>query len=391
VKPTLLSLPGIPRLHAALRAFQTKARYWRTVRHYAARVSCAVRTESLARIARLAARHRAGNLRIFFIGTDEQQDKSGCVQALDRIADLRCFTRADGAWGQNDLRPYQARRAANTARAVALLDTWASEGWVPDLILMQSWGSLIDAARLAERADDTGTCLVNIAMDDRHQYWGRKVDGNWDGTFGLIPHVDLHLTAAPEAVAWYRKEGALGLFFPEASDPAIFRPRPDLPKCHDICFVGGRYGIRERMVQALRASGLSVSAFGLGWEAGRLATEEVPVLFAQSRIILGIGTIGHCTDFHALKLRDFDATMSGSCYLTSANEDLSLLFRPQEELVTYTSISDCVEQARRLLAEEARREGIAAAGLARARLDHTWDRRFADMFAALDDLAGSPR
>ena len=385
----LLSLPGLPRLHAAIRAAQTKALYRRTVRHYAARASLAPRRESLGRIARLAGRRAQGDLRVLFIGTDEQQDKSGFVQALGRIADLRAFTRADGSWGQNDPRPYRARRAANTARALALLDGWAAEGWVPDLVLMQSWASVIDAAALAARAERLGFCLANVAMDDRHQYWGRKVDGIRDGTFGLIPHVDLHLTAAPEAVDWYRKEGAVALFFPEASDPEIFRPRPDLPKCHDICFVGGRYGIRARLVEALRAAGLSVSAYGSGWEGGRLATEAVPVLFAQSRIILGVGTIGHCTDFHALKLRDFDATMTGSCYLTSRNDDLALLFRPGAELVTYTGIRDCVDAARRLLADDATREAIAAAGLARARAEHTWDRRFADMFAALDDLAGA--
>lgn len=384
-------LPGLPRLHAYIRALETKARYRKTVRTYAERPERQARDDSLDRIARLAGRYREGYLRIFFIGTDEQQDKSGFVQALGRMADLRCFTRADGAWGQNDPRPYKARREANTARALALLEGWAAEGWVPDLILMQSWASLMDAARLSAAGRDLGACLVNIAMDDRHQYWGRRVDGIWNGTFGLIPHVDLHLTAAPEAVDWYRKEGALALFFPEASDPEIFRPRPDLPKIHDICFVGGRYGIRERLVEALRAAGLSVSAYGSGWEGARLATEAVPVLFAQSRIILGIGTIGHCTDFHALKLRDFDATMTGSCYLTSDNADLGLLFRPQEELVTYTGIEDCVAQARRLLADEGRREAIAAAGLARARRDHSWDRRFADMFAALGDLVDGAR
>lgn len=385
-KRILLSIPGVSRLHATIRSAQTKVLYQRTVRHYANRAVLPMPQGSLRRVARLLDRRQQGDLRVFFIGTDEQQDKSGFVQALERFADLRCFTRADGAWGQNDPKPYEERRFANTARALALLDTFASEGWVPDLILMQTWASLINLSRLAEWAHPLGCCLANIAMDDRHQYWGRKVNGQWNGTHGLIPYVDLHLTAAPEAVDWYRKEGAISIFFPEASDPQIFRPRPDLPKLHDISFVGGRYGIRESLVQALWSAGFNVSAYGSGWENGRLGTEEVPLLFAQSKIILGVGTIGHCRDFHALKLRDFDATMSGSCYLTSQNDDFSLLFDPQRDLVTYDGVQDCVAQARRLLADDTHREAIAAAGLARARRDHTWDRRFADLFASLESL-----
>ena len=47
---------------------------------------------------------------------------------------------------------------------------------------------------------------------------------------------------------WYLKEGCPALFFPEASDPEIYRPMPELPKIHDGCFVGGCYGIRREIV-----------------------------------------------------------------------------------------------------------------------------------------------
>ena len=212
-------------------------------------------------------------------------------------------------------------------------------------------------------------------MDDRHQYWGRKVNGKWDGTFPLIPHLDLTLTAAPEAVDWYRKEGGAALFFPEASDPEIFHPMPDLPKVHDVSFVGSRYGIREKIVSELRGAGIQVAAYGNGWENGRIANEDVPRLFAQSRIVLGVSAIGHCPDFVGLKLRDFDAPMSGSCYLTQHNDDLLGLYNIGHEIETYHSVKGCVERAHYLLAHASEREAIATAGFARAARDHTWDAR----------------
>ena len=203
------------------------------------------------------------------------------------------------------------------------------------------------------------------------------------GSYGLIRYVDAVLTAAPECVEWYLKEGCPALFFPEASDPNIFYPMAQLPKVHDVSFVGARYGIREKIVQGLRSAGVSVSAFGNGWEGGRLSTDDVPRLFAQSKIILGLGTIGHCTDFYALKLRDFDGPMSGSFYLTHDNPDLRELYEVGREIETYRDIEDCVEKVKWYLQHDDERESIASAGRQRALNDHTWLCRFLDLFASL--------
>jgi len=315
-------------------------------------------------------------LRIFFLGTDEQQDRSGTLQALARISELNYFTRADGGYGQNDPASPLLRKRANTERLWSLIKALADQGKPPDILIAQTWACLIEPEIFSRIRQVYGTFIINISMDDRHQYWGAKVNGAWGGSFSLIPHIDLALTAAPECVDWYMKEGCPALFFPEASDPGIFHPMPDLPKIHDVCFVGGRYGIREQIVNALRNAGIRVSAFGSGWEGGRIETEAVPALFAQSRIVLGVGTIGHCSDFYALKMRDFDAPMSGSFYLTHDNADLSTLFAIGKEIVTYNSIEECVEKARYYLKHNAEREAIASAGCRRAVAEHTWDHRF---------------
>jgi spore maturation protein CgeB len=126
-----------------------------------------------------------------------------------------------------------------------------------------------------------------------------------------------------------------------------------------------------------------VAAYGSGWDSGRLETKDVPQLFAQSKIVLGVGTIGHCEDFYALKMRDFDGPMSGSLYLTHANPDLDLLYRVGQEIVTYTSIDDCIHKAKWFLDHDDERERVAQSGRVRASTDHTWDKRFADLFDIL--------
>lgn len=373
------------RVNVALQTWRMRARYENTRKRYMGAALTGVNESWRARAGVIIELWSGACMRVFVLGADEQQDKSGFLQALQARAGVRCFTRDDGAWGQNDPIPYAERLGRNTSRLEALFESNAAEGWVPHVLIGQTWGCLVEPACFSRLREKYGVFVINVTMDDRHQYWGNKVNGQWDGTFPLIPHIDLTLTAAPEAVHWYRCEGGAALYFPEASDASIFCPRPELPKLHDVSFVGSRYGIRAEVVEALSKAGVNVVAYGSGWEAGRLATEAVPTLFAQSKIVLGVSAIGHSRDFVGLKLRDFDAPLTGSCYLTQYNRDLESLYRLGEEIVTYRSVADCVAQVRALLADPSRLAAIGAAGRERALRDHTWSKRLNDMFAALPD------
>lgn len=328
-------------------------------------------------------RHSSGKLNIFYLGTDELQDRSGILQSLERFGKLNYFTQVDGAYGQQITGTDEQRRSANANRLLGIFKVLHESGKAPDLLIAQTFACIIDPRVFSQIRSAYDTLIVNIAMDDRHQYWGDEVNGEWGGTYGLIPHIDLALTAAPECVDWYLKEGCPAIFFPEASDPTIFHPMPDLSKIHEVSFVGRRYGIREKIVLALRRAGIKVTAYGDGWEHGYIGTEDVPALFAQSKIILGIGTIGHCTDFYALKMRDFDGPMSGSCYVTHDNVDLRKVYEIDKEIVTYRTADECVKKIKYYLQHDMEREEIAKAGRRRAILDHSWDKRFGVMFDLL--------
>jgi hypothetical protein len=373
-------------LNAQYKCARLKREYVRTVACYDGLQQAGNDSRSMPVGRFLAKAHlleQGGGPRLFFLGTDELQDRSGIIQALERLGRLTYFTRPNGSYGQNFSGTDAERRKTNSQRLLQLFSELADRSRTPDVLIAQTWAGYIDPKVLGQIREAYGTLILNISMDDRHQYWGRKIGGEWWGTYGLIPYLDLALTAAPECVDWYRKEGCPALFFPEASDPDIFRPMTDLPKLYDVCFVGGRYGVREKIVIALRKAGIQVSVYGTGWEQGRLDTKDVPRLFAQSKIVLGVGTIGHCEDFYALKMRDFDGPMSGSCYLTHDNSDLRMVYKVGEEIVTYRSIDDCIDKIRWFLSHEAEREQVAQAGRARALVDHSWGKRFKDLFEVL--------
>jgi len=70
-------------------------------------------------------------------------------------------------------------------------------------------------------------------------------------------------------------------------------------------------------------------------------------------------------------IRMFDVTGVGSCLLTDTGDNMPDLFEADSEIVTYSSVDECVEKARYLLDHEDERRTIAARGQARTLRDHT--------------------
>ena len=60
--------------------------------------------------------------RIFFLGTDEFQDRGGTLQSLERLGELEYFTQADGYYGQNDPGTIAQKRRNNSRRLLELFE-----------------------------------------------------------------------------------------------------------------------------------------------------------------------------------------------------------------------------------------------------------------------------
>ncbi len=318
---------------------------------------------------------------VIFVGTDYEQDRSGTIQALRASTNLHVFEHGPGQHGQRWPMVAGELDEVREHNAKVLRDMVDRIGKV-DAVIGQMWGFTMHWRTLADLRE-RGIAVVNIAMDDRHAWRGRKMpDGTDGGTRGLAPYLTLGCTDAAETVSWYEAEGTRAIFFPEASDPDLFSPG-DGTKRYDVSFVGASYGIRGKLVRALERAGVRVQAYGNGWPAGRIPTEDIPELFAHSRIVLGCGTIGHCEDFVALKLRDFDATMTGSMYITHENPDFAPLFESGRELGTFADVPDAIEKVRYFLAHHDEREQVGAAGRRRCVQEHTWAHRIGLLLASI--------
>jgi spore maturation protein CgeB len=220
----------------------------------------------------------------------------------------------------------------------------------------------------------------------------------------------------------YRRIGANPIYCQEAANPSVYRPY-DLPYAFDVTFVGQRYGDRPAFLRALLDAGLDARAWGPSWQeppagppawrraAGHLKRsalrrpqpppDKVPAdrcgpplsdleyvqMYSRSRISLGFTKVAEGapgeTSIRQVRLRDFEAPMSGAFYLVERCEELEDFFEPDREIVFFEGREELVEKASYYLAHDEEREQIRRAGLARAHRDHTWQARFRQVFAEM--------
>jgi len=82
-----------------------------------------------------------------------------------------------------------------------------------------------------------------------------------------------------------------------------------------------------------------------------------------------------------VRLRDFEAPMCRACYLTGHTEEIAQFYKVGVEIDTYRSESELLDKTRYYLTHPEVAEKMREAGYRRALRDHTWTRRFQELFA----------
>jgi spore maturation protein CgeB len=244
--------------------------------------------------------------------------------------------------------------------------------------LVFTYGSYFDFEPDTLRAISAmGVPVVNLCLDDKHIFRERNLP--WpNGQKALIGAVDVHLTNSPDIMRWYMSEGVPVYFMPQGVNAKIFRPI-DVKERVDVCFIGQRYGMRGRLVDALRTAGINVVCFGAGWGTRAISDEEKVEMYSRARVNLGIGGTGVSDRMTCIKGRDFEVPATGGLYLTTFNPELMYLYDIGKEILCYLNEIDCLELIRYYLERPNESKMIGTAGRARCLRDHTWERRFGDL------------
>jgi len=331
---------------------------------------------------------KTGDLKIFWVGASEAQDKSGFLQALNKAGKVTNFYNRNGEYGPlyevSELDWLQVREANDIALIEQVQHTYFSEG--VDILIGQMWSHIFSKDALL-KIRELGIPVINIAMDDRLPNLWMKKDGFQMGALGLGSGVDLTLTTSPEACKWYAAENMSALFWPLASDEKLFAKNDNIKKDIDILFIGNRYGIRGKLVNYLSKHDISVTCYGGGWPNGYVNAEKNIALSKRAKIILGVGAIGHTSDVYTLKLRDFDALMTGALYITHRNPDLLKLFIEGEHLECYTSPKELLYKLNYYIKHPEKCSEIGSKAYALAKKKHSWDYRISSTFKLLGLLS----
>jgi spore maturation protein CgeB len=86
--------------------------------------------------------------------------------------------------------------------------------------------------------------------------------------------------------------------------------------------------------------------------------------------------------------RLFECTGVGTCLLTDRKANISTLFEPDREVVTFSGIEECIDKAKWLLDNPQQRRTIAEAGQRRALAEHTFAQRAEQFDAVIREALG---
>jgi spore maturation protein CgeB len=226
-----------------------------------------------------------------------------------------------------------------------------------------------------------------------------------------------HFTWAITTYSWmpelYRKAGQPNVIRSQwAMNSTIYKPTK-AEHGAQVSFVGGKTPSRETIIKNLHENGIDIEAFGTGWSKGRISEEKMIEVFSNSKINLALNpppgrwtrnAIGRlllrpslntvALDLHLIsnfktfahqnirqiKARHFEIPACGGSVLTVAADDIENYYVPDKEIVLYKDDNELLEKIHYYLQHEEERARIAKAAYERTVRDHTYEKRFAEIF-----------
>jgi spore maturation protein CgeB len=194
----------------------------------------------------------------------------------------------------------------------------------------------------------------------------------------------------------------------------LYKPL-DLPKIYDVSFVGQPHGNRRKIIEKIEKAGINVKYWGRGWLAGRVSQEEMIKIFSQSKINLNLTKSSGTLSFKSLagiflnrkqglirinsprywldnfrslkgsvreqiKGRNFEIPGCKGFLITGDADNLHDYYKDGKEIVIYKNTKDLIEKIKYYLEHEYECEVIARAGYERTLRDHTYEKRFNEIF-----------
>lgn len=307
----------------------------------------------------------------------------------------------------------------------------------PDLMFTVLFTDELYPAVIREISENTDTVTLNWFSDDHWRF--ENYSRYWAPCFNWV------ITTAKSALRKYARLGHRNVIKSQWACNQFLYRKLHLPLEYDVTFVGKPHGNRREIIQALRDAGINVQVWGSGWESGRLSQEEMIRIFNQSRINLNLSNAstpvstpkararnltrkwfsrsldvvpfgskakamsktwlsalrpsasvaldqGRRVNLgqqytEQIKARNFEIPGCGGFLMTGTAENLEDYYDIGRAVVCFDDVDALIRKVRYYLNHEDERATIAEAGYMRTLQEHTYVRRFNEIFQQI----GIPR
>lgn len=272
---------------------------------------------------------------------------------------------------------------------------------------------LLDKKMVREISEQTKIVTLAFVFDDdvgfydSSRFWGKQV--NWIVSF------------YPRVARAYQRRGINVLMNNWACNTDFFRPTANSqqPAAKDIdaSFVGAAKPERVETIKQLNNLGITVTTYGRGWPNGMVTDQQLVEIINRSKINLNLGHAPSLWTWKSLArlffkrskrfsiVPDFWHLYSNTITLNNAKRHPQARCRPFEilgcrtllitnrnavvvgepyvenkEIIYYDSDFDLAEKIKYYLAHDGEREQIAEAGYRKTIREHSFRKRFEDIF-----------
>lgn len=183
----------------------------------------------------------------------------------------------------------------------------------------------------------------------------------------------------------------------------------------DVSFVGQYTKSRGKIINSLREAGINVFVRGAGWDGERLSLEEMVRLFSRSKINLNLNPAASLFEpkilsrlflerslnkyafsfdhpisnlkswldrrIPQIKARPFEILGCKTFLISGFAPGMEKYYEDRKEIIYYDgTVKNLVDKIKYYLSRDKEREEIAEAGYARTIKEHTYEKRFSEIF-----------
>ena len=285
------------------------------------------------------------------------------------------------------------------------------DGEKPDLCFFLIFTDEIKKETIKNITENGKTVTYNWFTDDHWRFY--NFSRHWAPLFNWVSTTD------SEAPAKYKKIGYKNVIKTQWACNHFLYKKTGSGLKHDVVFVGQPHGNRRAIIEKIRDAGVNVECWGGGWPNGRVSQDDMIRLFSESKINLNLtkssGVFGlkpiakifldrKADDSYRIhsptswldntrslfskkreqiKGRNFEVPGSGGFLLTSGADNLGDYYEDGKEIVIFDSVKEMIEKTKYYLSHEEERVAIAEAGYRRSVAEHTYEKRFNDIFKTI--------